>query len=269
MADEKDKNRNPENSAGENKTGNTGGGTGGGESATGGGTGGKTGQGGNSGGGGDLSVALKQEREKAKAAKEENQQLREQLEQMQQQSGTSETAGDIDLSDYEITEDDLMDGNAEKINQNLRGAIQSAYRQAREDIRNELKSRETAGTVDSIMGEFTIFQDEDEDLRNDANAAAVQAVKNLPDGYTADDLRNTLQGVAQRFSRYKVARANGEEGEGGEGGKGGGESGEPVANPGSSDAAHLDQDKAPETWDEAESLADKITGRFNKKKQQQ
>lgn len=248
-------------------------------SASGQGAGGKGGSGDESGqnaggkGGGDLSVALKQEREKARAAKEENQQLREQLEQLQQQNGTSEAAGDLDLSDFEISDDDLIDGNAETVNQKLRGAIQSVYRKAQEDIRHQLKSQETAKTVDGIMGEFSIFQDEDDELRNDANAAAVQAVKNLPDNYTSDDLRTALQGVAQRFSRYKVARTNGSggggEGNGGEGDGGGGSAGEPVGAPGSSDAAHLDQDKAPETWDEAKSLADKITGQFLKKKSQQ
>jgi len=213
-------------------------------------------------GGGDLSKALKEARDEKKQTKQENEQLRQQLQELQQRNNTSEAAGEIDLSDYEITDDDLMDGDAEKVNEKLRGAIQSVYRKAQEDIKSQLRDRETESTVDSIMGEFSIFQDSDEDLRNDANAAAVEAVKNLPDGYSPDNLRTALQGVAQRFSRYKVARAGGE-------GGGEGEGGEPPPSPADSGASHMDNDKRPETWDEAENLGNKIVNRILKKNAQQ
>lgn len=217
-------------------------------------------------GGGDLSKALKEAREEKKQQKQENEQLRQQLKELQQRDNTSEAAGELDLSDYKITDDDLMDGDAEKVNEKLRGAIQSVYRKAQEDIKSQLKNKETESTVDKIMGEFSIFQDEDEELRSDASAAAVEAVKNLPDGYSPDDLRNTLKGVAQRFSKYKVAR---EGGEGGGEGEGGEEENEPPPSPADSGASHMDQDKRPETWDEAENLGDKIVSRFRKKQSQQ
>lgn len=212
--------------------------------------------------GGDLSVALKQEREERKRLREENDTLQEQLKSLKQDKETSGAAGDLDLGKYEISEDDIIEGNAKALNDKLRGAIQQVYRQTRQDLDRQLTSKQTAQTVDNIMGEFSIFADEDKELQTDATSAALKAVKKLPDGYSPDDLRGALKSVAERYSRYKVART----GDGEDGGEG--DDTGPVGSPPDAGASHMDRDEPPKNMREAKKLGDKVLKRFMKNRQQ-
>lgn len=201
--------------------------------------------GGEGAGGGDLSVALKQERERRKALQDEVEALKKQV-----AKGGSGGA-DLDLSQFEITDDEVVNGNAAEINRKMREAIQTAYRSMDDRINSRLQGLTSGQMVDSILSKYSVFSHDDAELRGDAIVAATRAVKQLGENFTEDDLDTAIGGVAKRFSRYvaqKAAEAEADDED----------EDLPPAGGGAAEAAHLSTDEPPKSMREAKALARKL-----------
>jgi hypothetical protein len=193
--------------------------------------------------GGDLLVALHKERRKVKALQDELQRFQGAT----GESGAAETAPAApDFSMFELTEDELdamAQGDGKAFNSKLKGALAAAVEYGRKVAAHEAAALTgaavSAARVETLIGKFSIFQDEDEGLAQDAMSAAVAAVGELADGATEADAEAALADVAKRFSRYKVARAG--DSRDGVGGAAAGV----VTGGGSASAAHLRTDGKP------------------------
>jgi hypothetical protein len=149
---------------------------------------------------GDLTAALRQERATVK-------QLKERLTKLTTKKPGSESAEiQLDFSKFAISEDDLIDGNAEAINTKIRQAVATAVTQVQQRTAGQLAELSNSQQVERLVAKHAIFADADQELAGDAMAAASAAIGSLPEGSGLEDVEMALAQVARRYSRYKVER---------------------------------------------------------------
>lgn len=146
--------------------------------------------------------ALKEERTK-------RQELQRQVEELQSQAAAA--GASTEEIDEIITEDDLSNLDAKAINEKLKKALSPLKNLSSElnDVRKRQATKEERERTEAIVGQFDIFNHDDEELADEARSALETRVKRLADeGKTGEDaLKQAAADVAKRFSRFAANKA--------------------------------------------------------------
>ncbi len=198
--------------------------------------------------GGDKTIALRQERERRQRLSQENEALREKLAAMQQQGGTDES---LDFSEFQVTDDEILNGSAEQINRKMQGMIAKATQAAANRMNSQLIGKQS---LDKALGKYEIFSDTgDSELAADALAATEREIEAIPrEERTPAKVEDAIANVAKRYSRYRVDRSEERQGSFDE------EVNHPLPTTGggTGEAAHMkSQAKPPESSEEAAAMA--------------
>lgn len=175
-----------------------------------------------------------------------------------------------------LTDDDLFEGDAAKLNEKIRGmvhtqiedAVKAALEQRQKEQEEEAKAK-GAGAPETLTREqldgfdpetldYAVFKDDDEDVKDTAKALFEREVKKLPDGATKKDVEAIADKVSKRLAKMSAANAENKQQDSDDDTYGGGPL--PMNTAGAA-AAHI-KDTEPKTIEDAEALADKIAKSF-------
>lgn len=177
------------------------------------------------------------------------QELERQLAEVTGKSGSVK----VDLSGIDIQDQELVNADGKSVTAKV-GKVADAVGKLAERVEG-LAAERGVSEVGRVLGKYTIFQDEDAELAEDARSALLEEVRRGP----KDDpqlLEHAAEAVAKRFSRYKAKTTERKK-----------EGDEAAAPPGGGNAAAAAHLKAtpPKNAADAESLSEKIARRFAEK----
>ena len=151
----------------------------------------------------------------------------------------------------ELTDDELMSGDAAAIRKRIDEMVEQKVRQSREvpDERRKL--------VEDAKKEFAVFADDDEETREISAALMDRAVAELPADADAEQFKKAAEQVSKKIAKIRTAAQPDEQEQ------------KKVPSPvpvegGSAAATHL-EDAPPKNVADAEALADKIAREFKTK----
>lgn len=147
---------------------------------------------------GDLTKALKLEREASKKLKDEVARLTQEVETLR-----TKTPDPLKAED-ELQADELIDGQAKKVTEKVQKLVDVKLNEERAKVAAETFRREMAREI----SQYAIFDDADEALANDARASLRATIAALPkDQITIENIGKIAEAVARRFDTYKVKLA--------------------------------------------------------------
>ena len=142
-----------------------------------------------------------------------------------------------------LTDDDLIEGSLEEVNEKVEKAYKARLDKALEDYKKEHPEKPVPPTApEDVLKEFECFSSEDEDIREAAQAMLEKELDKLPDNAGPEKIREACDKVSRRVA--KIAESK-------DGGK-------------TKDDAHI-KDKPPQSIDEAYDLSAKIADGWGSK----
>jgi len=151
-------------------------------------------------GGGDLTVALREERAKRRQAEAQLAQVLSD----RKQAGGEKGAEELQIG---IEEDDLLEGRAEEFNAKLQKAIGTLRDGMMHDVQGLLEAMTQRDRLMRRVNEHEIF--EDPTVGDRAMARLADALRAHPD----QDPEDIIEDVAREFSELRVAAGDGEGGD--------------------------------------------------------
>ena len=151
----------------------------------------------------------------------------------------------------ELTSDDLLSGDEAAIRAKVDEYVKEKVKEA------ETLPAEKQAEVDNVKKEYSIFADEDVEVREIADTMLQKAIKALPENAGAAEYKAAAEGVSKKLAKMRVEKQAKEEEQ------------QRVPSPaptagGGAAASHI-VSGPPRNVEEAEALADKIASDFTMK----
>jgi hypothetical protein len=153
---------------------------------------------------GDKAEALRQERERRRQAEAALKQTRDELERLK---AGGEIPGDVDLTDFSLSDDDMMDGKkvAEKFRATMKKVAEHATKQALAEVRKSGAAKD----VDALLAKYPIYADADPTLSELAAKSVASEIRALPATATFQEVEAAVAKVAKQFSEIKAGMGGG------------------------------------------------------------
>ncbi len=152
----------------------------------------------------------------------------------------------------ELTSDDLLSGDEAAIRAKVDEYVKEKVKEA------DTLPAEKQAEVDNVKKEYSVFSDEDAEVREIAETMLHKAIKVLPENAGAAEYKAAAEGVSKKLAKMRVEKQAKEE-----------EQQQQVPGPaptagGGAAASHI-VSGPPKNVEEAEALADKIASDFTMK----
>lgn len=159
-----------------------------------------------------------------------------------------------------LTDDDLIEGSLEEVNEKVEKAYKARLDKALEDYKKEHPEKPAPPTApEDVLKEFECFSSEDEDIREAAQAMLEKELDKLPDNAGPEKIREACDKVSRRVAKIAESKDGGKPKDDDPYGRG------PVQTGGGGAApAHI-KDKPPQSIDEAYDLSAKIADGWGSK----
>lgn len=171
---------------------------------------------GQAGPGGDLGVALRQEREAHRETKATLASFEERFKALESRfqppQGAPEKAQEVKadastLGQFMFTKEEWADGDVESMNAKLTGLTQVSVEMGARIAMEKIQKEQRQQMARQVTSEFAIFSDADTELAKFAAKAATDAVSELPANATPKEVRDAIDGVAKYFSSLKANKS--------------------------------------------------------------
>lgn len=114
-----------------------------------------------------------------------------------------------------LTDDDLLEGSLDELNDKVEKTYKARLDKALEDYRKEHPEPSPAPTApEDVLKEFACFSSEDEDVREAAESMLERELSRLQDNAGPEKVREACDKVAKRVAKLAAAKEGGQGGDG-------------------------------------------------------